>query len=79
MTKKEIAEELGKEFGVKYENILNSIDEIKLYANHEWLKYQWTDLRYKKYSDAYKNKMFDTRSKFKKFIIEYLDNELAKN
>lgn len=69
MTKEEIA----KEIGGKYENILNNIDEIKLYANHEWFKYQWADLRYKKYSDAYKNEMFDTRSEFKEFIKKYLD------
>jgi len=70
-----ITKELGEELGEVFSKKLREIPEIQIFANHFIFKYQWRDLRYKKTSDTFKNKNYNTRFELKMAMKRYLNKQ----
>lgn len=69
-----ITKDIAKEIGGDFENIINSINEIEIYSDHDMFRYLWQDCRFENTSDVMRddNNKFKTRSELKEAIKEHL-------
>lgn len=71
-----ITESIATDIGGSIQVILGNTPEIQVYANSNINQYQWCDRRFRKTSDQWNNKSYDTRLEIKDMLINHIYSTL---